>query len=244
MAQPGAHSSKFWVEGLIAVCANPSCLDQFDTLRSKDEEERRASHPTEEKDDSMSEPTQDPKPERNPYQDIKHDLASFAGQLTRKVLTQTWRDGGSVYGFVRGIAGRLVWGTAMGAAGSVVGAASGFVMGPPGRKGPEDEREKLLRQVRVSQMARESMPMITSTLQNLEYDARKKLEEQGYYPCEECGVPHVKEEPHRMPPGTYWSEEQKRYVRPDDEEWSSEGYANCTGEKWEPEDEGGQENIH
>jgi hypothetical protein len=41
-----------------------------------------------------------------------------------------------------------------------------------------------------------------------------------------------------MPPGTYWSDAKERYIRPDDPEWSREGYEKATGERWNLEDDG------
>jgi hypothetical protein len=105
------------------------------------------------------------------------------------------------------------------------------------------EQERLLRTVSTGTIIRQALPAVEQMFTQMEYDARKRLEEMGYYPCSECGVPHVKDEPHRMPPGTYWSDTKERYVRPDDPEWSRDDYQKATGERWDLEgdsDDGSQ----
>lgn len=157
------------------------------------------------------------------------------------------REATALYERSRDTANRLLKGATLGVAGGVGGFLLGVVSTPRGRK-DETEVVYLLRQVRIGQWLREFSPMITNTFTNLEYDARKRLEDMGYYPCAECGAPHVSEEPHTFPEGTYWCETRSRYLKPDDADWTQDGFMDAPDDaKWaftdpEPEDDG--EQVH
>jgi hypothetical protein len=178
--------------------------------------------------------------------DFKRNLLSFASATTGQVLRSIWEDGSSLYGVARNVVVRAAHGATYSMAGAALGAVSGFLIGPTSHR-HESEQERMVNTVNRLQTVREAIPMIQSTLQSLEYDTRKKLEEMGYYPCEACGTPHLKDEAHQMPAGTYWSEAHNRYVKPDDADWTKQGYESAAGERWEyadeDEDDGGEQ-IH
>ena len=162
------------------------------------------------------------------------------------VLTTDTRN---LYERGRDLAGRLVKGVSLGVAGALGGFAVGVVAAPGGTK-DRTEVAYLLRQVRLGKMVRDMAPMATTIFTDLEYEARKRLEELGYYPCSDCGVPHVSDVPHDFPEGTYWCDRCNRYLKPDDADWTAAGFRGAPVDaKWayvdqedEPQDDG--EQVH
>jgi len=241
----GYRSAAYVLDGRAWVCASPDCMDAWSDALEADDADRAArrgavdSAPTE----TESAPMTDTR-----ISDIKHDLLSFAGAATRRTLENVWTEGGSVYGVARSVVTRTAWGAVCGAAGAGLGAMTGFLIGPPGPRGEMDPKERLVRQVKYSQMVRDAAPMIVSALSTIEYEARKKLEEMGHYPCEECGIPHVKAQRHQMPPGTYWDVERNCYLRPDNADWKQAAYeAAAEDDRWEledDEDDDSEEQVH
>ena len=86
------------------------------------------------------------------------------------------------------------------------------------------------------QLLRSMAPALQQQFTELEYSNRRKLESMGYYPCSRCGKPHKGGGPDAgcMPKGTYYDEEQRKYVEPTDPEWSAANYERATGQKWDP----------
>lgn len=136
-------------------------------------------------------------------------------------------------------------GTAVcGAGGALVGAYLGALGAFEVRKehashgeGRERLRKSLMQKVQMGGFLRQVTPMLGELGTKLEYDATKQLEDHGFFPCGECGVPHTKHERHIFPPGTYWDTDAQEYVQPDDERWTAQGYQRCTGERWDLPDE-------
>lgn len=230
-------------DGIFWVCSEDACLARFDEMWEADEEEVLAFFRgvAEDAEDEQVAPMSDPEPS------VARDLRSFSHRMLRRSLSSLWEDGGFLYRLTRE-AGTRVLSAGVGAAvGAVVGAGV-FAVAPLGaRRGSpqaKTETQALREKVRVGQLIRELAPLVGNQGASMEYDARKKLEEVGYYPCSECGVAHRKEERHRMPPGTYWCEKQSRYVQPDDGAWTAEGYRQASGERWDLEDEDGGGAVH
>lgn len=224
----GPRSAKYVRDSRVLVCVG--CWEAFiELVQSEDE----AGTVTQLDPDEEPESPRPSGQERDMDNDLKHNLLSFASAATGRTLHSIWRDGGSIYGVARNIVVRAAYGATYSAGGAVLGAITGFVTGPPSPRGPESERDRLLRQVKMAEIGRTALPTLTQMLTSIEYDARKSLEEMGYYPCEHCGEPHVKEERHNMPEGTYWSEGANRYLKPDDADWTKEGYEQAAGERWE-----------
>jgi len=160
------------------------------------------------------------------------------------------REAASLYERSRDTANRLLKGATLGVAGGLGGFMLGVVSTPKGRK-DETEVAYLLRQVRIGQMLREFAPLVTNTFTNLEYDARKRLEDMGYYPCSDCGVPHTSDLPHDFPAGTYWDAEKNAYLKPDNADWTRGGFdAAGDDNRWgaaafeDEEEEDGGEQVH
>jgi len=239
----GPRSAKYVRDGRVLVCVG--CWEGFLDLVQAGED---AGTVTQLDEDGEPESARPSGQERDMNNDLKHDLLSFASAATGRTLHGIWRDGGSIYGVARNIVVRAAYGATYSAGGAVLGAITGFVTGPPSARGPESEKDRLLRQVKMAEFARTALPSLTQMVTSLEYDARKTLEEMGYYPCEHCGEPHVKDVRHNMPEGTYWSEGANRYLKPDDADWTREGYEQAAGERWEytdgeDEDDGGEQ-VH
>lgn len=154
----------------------------------------------------MTDTEQDPRRER---------LAFFTSTVARETA--------ALYERSRSTAGRLLKGVSMGAAGGLGGFLLGIIAAPRGTKN-ETEVAYLLRQVRVGQAVRDFAPMVTNMVTSMEYDARKRLEGMGYYPCSDCGVPHTSDLPHDFPAGTYWDAERNVYLQPDNADWTQGGY--------------------
>lgn len=132
---------------------------------------------------------------------------------------------------------RVSLGAVYGIAGGFGGAAIGIFVGLTERDLKEEKREKrerlkssLIARVRMISLLRNLSP----SLENAEYEARRKLEELGYYPCSKCGVPHIDGgKADCLPPGTYFHKELSRYIEPDHPDWTEEGYEKATGQKWD-----------
>lgn len=139
------------------------------------------------------------------------------------------------FGFLRGAVRRTASATVWGLMGGVLGAAGGAAFADPPA---EDEVDDLARKVQNLQMFRHFLPWIQEHIQVLEYGLRRRLEELGYFPCSVCGGVHTDKVGHQMPPGTYWSEEDNRYVAPDDPTWTQEGYeAAAPEDRWDLKDD-------
>lgn len=232
----GYRSAEFVAGGTIWVCSARACLDYWTDALDADDTDRAARRQgvdegtARTEDSPMTEPS---------ISDLKHDLLSFAGAATRRTLESVWADGGSVYGLARNLISRGIWA----AGGAVTGAVTGFIVGPVGQVGEESEPSRLMRKVKYAQAAREAIPMFTGLLTNVEYESRKRLEALGYLPCEKCGVPHVQEDRHQMPPGTYYDEKLRTYLKPEAPGWTLQGYQ-AADERWEMEDDGSGEQVH
>lgn len=139
-----------------------------------------------------------------------------------------------------------------------MGVGMGFFM-PESRKRMErseaseqDLVKSRISNVQMMQMFRQLIPALEGFLREAEYKDRRWLESKGYYPCSRCGVPHEEGGPEAdcKPTGTYFDDERNRYVQPDDDAWSAEGYEAATGQKWDPgpveddEDDDGEDTVH
>lgn len=151
----------------------------------------------------------------------------------------------------RTLASRVTRAVGYGAAGAVIGAGLGFIARHTPKAKERSEQDlvnKRIENVRLMQMFRQLLPAAEGFIREAEYQDRRWLEAKGYYPCSRCGVPHEKGGPEAdcMPRGTYFDKEKDRYVQPDDEEWSVEGYEAATGEKWDagPLDDDDEPQFH
>jgi hypothetical protein len=250
----GLRTAHFVSNGRVWVCGNTTkCIDVFDTMLDQDDEERlqrqeAASAPAGtvtqlHPDDTDEEKKMTDTSEKPTTNDLQRDLLAFASAATRRALDSLWADGGSVYGTARSLVSRVARGTGYGVAGAVLGSLGGFLITPV-RQREESEQDALLRTVSRAQMIREVVPAVTSMFSNMEYEARKRLEDLGFYPCQDCGVPHVKDEPHEMPAGTYWDEERGVYLRPDNADWTKDGYESAAGQRWDFADDDGGDQMH
>lgn len=236
----GPRTAEYVQDGRVWACDRADCIAAFDALLDLDEADQ-----AERRDrvaESLGNEQDGPMDDSSPTDDIKQTLMSFAAHTTRQTLFATFHEGATLYQLVRGGIQRTFWAAAYGTVGAVMGAGTGFLIGPnrgKDRDAPEVSREAVLqRKVQTTQMVRTLLPSLESLLTTTEYDARKELEHMGFYPCEHCGVPHVKGERHQMPPGTYWSEPHNAYIRPDNEEWTKEGYESASDERWDLDDDG------
>jgi hypothetical protein len=239
----GPRTAEYVQSGRVWVCNGAECFKTFDDLLDLDEADQAARR--EQVAEATGNAQDGPMPDNDnpsPMDDIRRNLLGFAAHTTRQTIYTAIHESASVYQLARGAIQRTFWASAYGAIGAAVGAASGFLIGPH-RAQRNDHREEsrqavLQRRVSATQVIRTILPSLEQQLTTMEYDARKELEHMGYYPCEDCGVPHVKEEPHQMPPGTYWSEADNAYIRPGDPKWTKEGYESTAGERWDLSDDG------
>lgn len=136
------------------------------------------------------------------------------------------------------------------ATGAVMGLSSGLRLASPTTDDPEvaaaekklRSRKRLIQNVRTYEMYRGVLDMLSPIISSAEFNARRRLEAMGYYPCAQCGIPHIQPEDQNncMPKGAYWSEDLQRYVHPGHPDWSREEYEAATNQPWaeEGDDEG------
>jgi hypothetical protein len=233
----GPRTAEYVQNGRVWVCNKVECLAYFDALMDEDVADQRAGT------DGVADPPQDAQDgAMTEDRDYLKDMGRMTGAVAHHLLHRALHDGVDLMERARGLVRRTASAVVTGAAGAVGGAVVGFLVSPDRKQ--EDRQTVLQRRVQLAQMGRTFAPMLEQQLTTMEYDARKELEHMGYYPCEECGVPHVKDEPHRMPPGTYWSAEEERYIRPDDPKWTRAGYEGATGDRWDLDDDQGSGQVH
>lgn len=246
----GPRTAEYVQGGRIWVCNGEACFGAFDDLLEADEADQHArreevAEPAPSEHDG---PMDDDRDNQAPLDDIKRHLLGVAAHTAQETIFTTLRESGNIYQLARGAIQRTFWASAYGAVGAVTGAFAGFLIGPSRAQGqdvaPESREVVLQRKVTAAQMVRTMLPSMESLVTNMEYDARKELEHMGFYPCEECGVPHVKDEPHQMPPGTYWCPNEEKYMRPGDPKWTKEGYEAAAGERWDLDDVDDDGQVH
>lgn len=108
----------------------------------------------------------------------------------------------------------------------------------------ETRRRVLAERVTAILAARRGAEMLISVAEEREYQARRELEEMGYYPCRKCGVPHVDpdDEESCLPKGAYYSADLGRYVHVGHPNWSRSEYETWSGQAWDEEPE--EEELH